>query len=334
MHCPRRRRLVARAGAWAAAAVALQALAPRASAQGLLDLVTPYPNGNFHVENLRQFTDDLATRTQGKLGMRVHAGGSLVKAPEILAAVRSGKVALAEVFGPSLASLSAVFALDAVPFLVTNYENARKLWTATREKASAVLRADGLVLLMSIPWPPQGLFSAVPLTIASDLRGLRMRENSPPVKRLAELVEAVPVRVETPDLAAAAAEGRIDLVFTSAAQGLDTRLPERLPHYYEANAWLPRNVVLMHRATWEGLPAAQRDLLGKAAQQAEERGWTASAGFARSTTETLVKQRGVKHALLTPNVRARLDRLGNRIGGEILRSADGELLGLAGGFLR
>lgn len=334
MHCPRRRRLVVSAGAWAAASVAMPVLAPGARAQSPLDLATAYPNGNFHVENLKQFAEDLATRTQGKLGVRIHAGGSLVKAPEILAAVRSGKVALAEVFGPSLASLNAVFALDAVPFLVTNYDSARKLWAATREKARTVLRADGLELLMSIPWPPQGLFSAVPLMLASDLRGLRMRENSPPVKRLAELAEAVPVRVETPDLAAAAAEGKIDLVFTSAAQGLDTRLPERLPHYYEANAWLPRNVVLMHRATWEGLPAAQRDLLGKAAQQAEERGWAASAVFARSTTETLVKQRGVKHALLTPNVRTRLERLGNRIGGETLRSGDAELLSLAGGFLR
>jgi len=333
MHRTSRRTLVLRAAAGAASIVA-PALAARAAAQSPLDLATAYPNGNFHVENLKQLASEVATRSQGKLELRLHAGGSLVKAPEILGAVRSGKVAMAEVFGPGLSSLNAVFALDAVPFLVRDYDSARKLWGAIREKARAVLNADGLTLLMSVPWPPQGLFSSVPLTQAEDLKGLRMRENSPPVKRLAELAGAVPVRVETPDLAAASAEGKVDLVFTSAAQGLDTRLHDRLVHYYEASAWLPRNVVLMHRPTWERLAAAQRDLLSKAALQAEERGWSASVAFARSTTETLVKQRGVKSALLTPNVKSRLERLGNRIGGEILRSGDADLLSLVGTFLR
>jgi len=62
-------------------------------------------------------------------------------------------------------------------------------------RAEAVLRDRGLVLLLSVLWPAQGLFSNVPLNVARDLGGLRMRENSPPVRRLAELARMKPVRV-------------------------------------------------------------------------------------------------------------------------------------------
>lgn len=318
----------------AAPAIFWRAAQAQSPAQVPLDLATAYPAGNFHVRNLVRLSSELGEATAGKLAVRVHPGGSLVAGPDIRGAVQSGKVACGEVFGPSLASMHGTFALDAVPFLATTYASARKLWDTVRETCVGELAKQGLTLLFSVPWPPQGLFSAVPLTLASDLQGLRMRENSPPVKRLAELAGMVPVRVETPELAAAAAERRIDLVFTSAAQGLDTQLHESLPYYYEVNAWLPRNVVFMHRATHERLPAAQREALAKVARQAEERGWAASASFARSTTETLVKLRGVKLGSLTPNVRLRLERVGNQIAGETLRGGGADLLALTGTFLR
>lgn len=318
----------------AALGLMAQGLPPLSRAQSGLNLATAYPAGNFHVQNLQQMADELATATDGRLALRIHPGGSLIKAAEIRDAAQSGKVAAGEVFGPSLAALNGVFALDAVPFLVTNYTSARKLWTVVRAKVQAQLQAHGLVLLLSVPWPPQGLFSNTPLSVAADLEGLRMRENSPPVRRLAELARMKPVRVETPELAAAAAERQIDLVFTSAAQGLETQLHDALPYYYEANAWLPRNLVFMHGPTHERLPASQREALTRAASAAEERGWSASMAYARKSTDTLVKTRGVKQALLTPNVRLLLDRLGNQIAREMLRAGDADLLPLAGAFLR
>ena len=318
----------------AAMGVVAQSLPLGARAQAALDLATAYPAGNFHVQNLRQMADDLAQPAAGGLTLRIHPGGSLIKAAGIREAVEAGQVAVGEVFGPSLSALNGAFALDAVPFLATNYTLARKLWTTLQPKVEALLRERGLVLLLSVPWPPQGLFSNVPLTVASDLEGLRMRENSPPVRRLAELARTQPVRVETPELAAAAAERKIDLVFTSAAQGLETQLHEAMPYYYEANAWLPRNLVFMHRASHERLPAAQRQAFTRAAKAAEERGWSASTAFARSSTEVLIKTRGVKHSPLSPNVRVHLDRLGNQIARETLRAGGTDLLALAGSFLR
>jgi TRAP-type C4-dicarboxylate transport system substrate-binding protein len=327
-----RRHIIVRGGA--VAAIAAVSTWRSSGAQAALDLATAYPIGNFHVQNLQQWADELAARADARLQVRVHAGGSLVKAPEIRAAVQSGRVALGEVFGPSLAGLDGVFGLDAVPFLATNYGSARRLWTTVQSRCATVLREQGLVLLMSVPWPPQGLFSVAPLASSTDLRGLRMRENSPPVKRLAELAGATAVRVETPDLALAAAERKVDLVFTSAAQGLDTQLFETLPYYYETNAWLPRNLVFMHRGAYERLSAAQRQSLDALTAQAHERGWAMSQAFARSTTETLARQRGVKTSQPPVALRSALERMGNQIATEMLRTSGSDLLTLTASYLK
>ncbi len=293
-----------------------------------IDIASPYPEGNFHVLNLQQFAQDVGAATGGAVEVKVHPNGSLAKAADIRKAVTDGKVAAGEVFGPSLSSLHGVFGLDAIPFFVTNYTAARKLWKASETMVQNKLANEGLTLLMSVPWPPQGLFAGKPIVTPKDLEGLTMRENSPPLKRLAELVAAKPVRVETPDLAATAKDGKLDLVFTSAAQGMDTKLAASLSHYYVANAWLPRNVVFINTRAFKALPVEHQQTITRLAGRAEERGWAMSEEFAQSTTKALEKS-GAKVAPLMPEVRSRLERMGNQIASEVLKAGDPELWSLA-----
>ncbi len=304
--------------------------APRANAQGAatLDIATSYPDGNFHVLNLQQFAQDVGPATGGAVTMKVHPAGSLAKAADIRKEVTEGRIAAGEVFGPSLSGVHGVFGLDAIPFFATNYPAARKLWKVSRAMIEVKLAGQGLTLLMSVPWPPQGLFSVKPITTPSDFEGLTMRENSPPVKRLAELMGAKPVRVETPDLATAAKDGRMDLVFTSAAQGMDTKLSQSLPFYYLANAWLPRNVVFMGTRSLAALPKEHQAKVLEMARRAEDRGWTMSEEFAHSTTKALEKS-GAKVQSLPAEVRSRLERMGTKIATELLQSGDPELWSLA-----
>ena len=314
----------------AALTAALAGPGANAAAQAIttLDIATAYPDGNFHVVNLQQFAQDVEAATRGAVKVKVHPGGSLAKAPEIRKAVTDGRIAAGEVFGPSLSSLHGVFGLDGIPFFTTNYTAARKLWKASEAMVMSKLEGEGLTLLMSVPWPPQGLFAVKPIATPKDLAGLSMRENSPPLKRLAELVDAKPVRVETPELAAAAKEGKLDLVFTSAAQGLDTKLAQSLKHYYLANAWLPRNVVFMNSKTLASLPKDQQQTILELAKRAESRGWTASEAFAESSTKAL-QQAGALVSPLPPEVKSRLERMGNQVASEVLKSGDPELWALA-----
>jgi TRAP-type C4-dicarboxylate transport system substrate-binding protein len=302
-------------------------------AQTKWDAVTGYPESSFHVKNLRQLSQELSEATGGQLQLTVHPGGSLVKAPEIRKAVSEGKAAMGEVFGPSMSSVHGVFGLDAIPFLATDYKSARALWKQVEPLAARKLNDQGYTLLMSVPWPPQGVFSNREIKSMRDIEGLRMRENSPPVKRLAELANAKPVRVETPDLANSVKDGNVDLVFTSAAQGLDTKLTEKLPYFYQANAWLPRNIVFVSTAAYSKLTPQQQAAVQRAAGRAEERGWQLSEQSVKQNMADLAKA-GAKIAPLPDVVKSRLDRFGTQIARETLQQADPELMSLVFAYMK
>lgn len=302
-----------------------------AQAQTQIDIATAYPAGNFHVLNLQTFAKEVTNATNGKLVVQVHPGGSLVKAQDIRKAVTEGKVTAGEVFGPSMSGVNMVFGLDALPFLATNYPSALKLWKVTEKSVDAKLAAEGLTLLMSVPWPPQGLFTKKPLVSAKDMDGLNMRENSPPIKRFAELIGTKPVNIETPELASAAKAGKFDLVFTSAAQGMDTKLAESLPYFYQANAWLPRNLVFINSKVFNTLPRDQQLTLIKLAGKAEERGWSMSEKFAQTTATELGKS-GAKVSPLPASIQNKLQRSGNQLASDLLRKSDPALMSVLSDF--
>lgn len=296
------------------------------------DLATGYPESSFHVKNLREFAADVASRTNQQVLITVHSAGSLVKAPEIRKAVIDGKVAMGEVFGPSLGGVHAVFALDAVPLLATNYPSAKMLWNQSRPLAEKKANDLGVNLLYSVAWPPQGLFSYQEIRSVDDLKKIKLRENSPSVKRLGEILGAETVLVETPDLAAAVEAGKVTGVFTSAAQGVDTKIWTKLQWFYPVSAWLPRNVVMINKKKLDELQPNQRDAVIRAAAAAEERGWVLSEKNALETLKTL-KDNGTKIGVIDGSFRTRLDRAGGSLVSESMKNFDPELLGVLSNYL-
>src|SRR5690242_13567978 len=103
-----------------------------AQAQTKWDMPTPYPDGNFHTKNVRQFAEDIAKATGGKLQIQVHSNGSLIKHPEIKRAVQTGQVPIGEVLISVLANESPLFAFDSNPFLANSYAKEKKLWDAAK----------------------------------------------------------------------------------------------------------------------------------------------------------------------------------------------------------
>ena len=301
-------------------------------AQVKWDLATGYPESSFHVKNLREFAKDVLARTNGQVSITIHPGGTLVKAPDVRQSVVDGKIAVGEVFGPSLSGIHPVFGLDAIPFLATTYPAARKLWNLARPLTEKKAAGHGFAMLYSVPWPPQGMFSSKEIRTISDLQSMNMRENSPSVKKLAESLGANPVLVETPDLVSAVQSEKISLVFTSAAQGVDTKIWEKLPWFYQTNAWLPRNAVIINKKALDALVPEQRDAVIRAAGAAEERGWQMSEQNAKDTFKAL-KDNGAKIGLMDGSVRSRLDKTGTALSGDALKRADPELLQVLSSYI-
>ena len=260
------------AGAALAAGIAFGA-----AAETKWDMPTPYPDGNFHTRTVAQFAADIAKATGGSLKITIHSAGSLFKHPEIKKSVRQGLAPIGEVLISLHANESPIYGLDSVPFLATGYDGAKKLYQAQRPALEKRLAEEGLALLYSVPWPPQGIYAKREIKSVDDLQGLKFRTYNAVTGRVAALAKAAPVQIEVPDLPTAFATGRVDVMITSASTGVDTKAENYLTHYHDTQAWLPRNVVFVNKAAFDKLSAAEKKAVTDAAKTAEERGWKASA---------------------------------------------------------
>lgn len=258
------------------AAVALSAVLGTAQAETNWDMPTPYGDSNFHTVNIRQFADDIREATDGELNITVHSGGSLIKHPEIKNSVRRGLVPIGELIMSRLANEDPLFEVDSVPYLASNYEEAWKLWQASREILAERLERQRLKLLYAVPWPPQGIYTKFPVETGEELQGVKMRAYNKSSERLAELLGAVPTQVEVPDIPTAFGTGRVDAMITSPSTGANTRAWDYLSHFNHAQLWLPKNMVIVNTRAFEGLPESVQEAIETAAAEAEKRGWEAS----------------------------------------------------------
>jgi TRAP-type C4-dicarboxylate transport system substrate-binding protein len=258
------------------AAVALSAVIGTAQAETTWDMPTPYGDSNFHTVNIRQFADDIREATDGELDITVHSGGSLIKHPEIKNSVRRSLVPIGELIMSRLANEDPLFEVDSVPYLASNYEEAWKLWQASRDVLAERLERQRLKLLFAVPWPPQGIYTKFPVQTGEELQGVKMRAYNKSSERLAELFGAVPTQVEVPDIPTAFGTGRVDAMITSPSTGANTRAWDYLSHFNHAQLWLPKNMVIVNTRAFEGLPESVQDAIETAAAEAEKRGWEAS----------------------------------------------------------
>src|SRR5205085_3580967 len=125
-------------------------------AQVKWDLPTAYPSNNFHTENVQQFASDVDTATGGKLKITVHSNASLFKAPEIKRAVQGGQAQIGEILLANFQNEWQLFGADGVPFLADSYDASMKLYKAQKPFLEKKLGEQGMMLLYSVAWPPQG----------------------------------------------------------------------------------------------------------------------------------------------------------------------------------
>ncbi|MFM8624741.1 MAG: TRAP transporter substrate-binding protein [Betaproteobacteria bacterium] len=253
-------------------ALATLALAGTASAQTKWDLPAAYPATNFHTVNLSQFAADVDKASGGKLKITVHPNASLFKAPEIKRAVQGGQAQIGEILMVNFQNEWQVWGADGIPFLATSYDDAMKLWRVQKPLVEKKLAEQGMMALYAVPWPPQGIYSKKPLNSAADLKGIKWRAYSPATARIAELVGAQPVTVQAAEVSQAFATGVTESMMSSGSTGADAKLHEHVKFWYDTQAWLPKNLVIVNRAAFNALDKATQDAVMKAAADAEVRG--------------------------------------------------------------
>ena len=253
--------------------VSALAFAAPAASQTKWNLPGAYPSDNPHSENLSLFAKDVETATGGKLVITVHPGASLFKAPEIKRAVQSGQAQMGEVLMSIHENEDAIFGIDTVPFLATSFADAKKLYVASKTAVEKKLDAQGIKLLFMVPWAPQGVYAKKDINTVEDMKGLKWRSYNVGTARLGDLLGMQSVTIQAAELPQALATGVVNSFMSSGGTGYDSKVWESLDHFYDVQAWIPKDATFVNKAAFNALDKATQDAILKAAATAEERGW-------------------------------------------------------------
>jgi TRAP-type transport system periplasmic protein len=285
-------------------------LSASAMAQTKWDLPAAYPASNFHTENLAQFANDVDKASGGKLKIAVHANASLFKANEIKRAVQGGQAPIGEVLLVNFENENPIYGADGIPFLASSYAEAKKLAAAQKPVLDKLLGAQGMKLLYTVAWPPQGIYVKKEISSVADMRGLKWRAYSPATAKIAELVGAQPVTVQAAELSQALATGVVNSYMSSGSTGYDSKTYESIKYWYDTQAWLPKNGVLVNQKAFDALDKPTQDALLKAAAEAEKRGWALSEEKNEWYKKALT-EKGMKIMKPSPKLMADMRQVGS-----------------------
>ena len=291
-----------------------------AVAQEKWDLPMAYSGSNFHSVTGAEFAKCVTTGTGGEIEITTHPSGSLFAGADIKRAVQTGQVPLGERLLSGHQNEDPLFGVDSIPFLVSSFDEHEKLWEIAKPYMEEVLAEQNLTLLYSVPWPPQGLYFNREIKSVADMEGIKFRSYNNATNRLAELTGMLPVTIEAAEISQAFATGVAESMVSSGATGYDRKVWESLSHFYEVDAWLPRNYMLINSDVLAGVSEGNKNVINACAGMAEYAGtWRAKeyTGF----TLAGLRAGGMTVERANPELVAELQAIGETMTAEWLEAA-------------
>lgn len=301
------------------AAAALAAASPAYAAEKW-DMPMAYSGSNFHSVTGAEFAKCVTTGTGGEIEIVTHPSGSLFPGAQIKRAIQTGQVPIGERLLSGHQNENAIFGVDSVPFLATSFDDADKLWEAAKPTMEEILADQNLTLLYSVPWPPQGLYFRDEVNSVADMEGVKFRSYNNATSRLAELTGMLPVVIEAAEISQAFATGVADSMVSSGATGYDRKVWESLNYFYEVDAWLPRNYIMVNSDVWSGVDDRNKNVIQGCAELAEYAGTWRAKEYTGFTLQGL-RDGGMTVAPASDTLKAELQEIGKTMTAEWLEAA-------------
>jgi TRAP-type C4-dicarboxylate transport system substrate-binding protein len=99
----------------------------------------------------------------------------------------------------------------------------------------------------------------------------------------------LPVPLEAAEIRQAFATGGAASMISAGATGSDRKVWESLSHFYEVDAWLPYNYVMVNKDVWGGTSDANKAVITGCAGEAADRGLQASKDYTQFTMDGLAE---------------------------------------------
>jgi len=272
-------------------------------------------------QNMQAWADEIRKNTNGGLQIAMHFNGSLYKNPDIKRAVQTGQIEFGSQFMQNLGPEKRLFEIDGIPFLVRDYDEVAKLWEVSRPYLARHMEKQGLRLLYAAPWPSQAFFVKKEVNQLADMKGLRQRAQNELTSRLAQLMGTVPTTVQLNEITQAMATGTIQAFSTSTTTAVTLKLWEVASHFYDANAWIPKQMVFINEQAFAKLPAQMQKAVLAASANADRRGLQMSRDNVEGARKKLMEM-GMKGGVPGPTLLKELHAIGDTMRNEWLQKAD------------
>lgn len=301
---------------------ALAGMSLSASAQQFkFNLADAYAPTEFMNVNMKAWGDEISKATNGAVQFNMHFSGSLFKNPDIKRAVQTGQAEFGTQLMQNLGPEKRLFEIDGLPFLAPGYDQGTKLWQISRPYLATYMQKQGLRLLYAVPWPSQGFFFKKEVNSLADAKGLRQRAYNEMTSRLAQLMGTIPTTVQITELAQAMTTGTVQSFNTSPTTAVVFKVWEYSSHFYDTNAWLPKQMVFANEQAFSKLPANFQKVIVDASAAAEKRGWEMSQKEADLARKKLAES-GMKVLKASPALQQELDKIGETLRTEWVSRAD------------
>jgi TRAP-type C4-dicarboxylate transport system substrate-binding protein len=131
------------------------------------------------------------------------------------------------------------------------------------------------------------------------------------------------VTIQAAEVPQALATGAMESMISSGATGYDSKIFEHVKNFYDTQAWLPKNAVLVSKKALDALDPATRAAVTNAAAAAEPRGWKISEEKTGWYLDQL-KANGMTISKPSPQLTADLKKIGEQMVGEWLKKSGAE----------
>lgn len=291
----------------ATASVGALMLASTAAQAEKWDMALAYSATNYHSEIAAEFAAEVTANSD--LEIVTHPSGSLFSGSEIFGAVRRGLAPIGERLISALGNDDPLYEIDSVPFLATGFDGAMALYEASKPALVETLDEAGLHFLYSCPWPPQGFYSIEAAESLDDIAGIKFRAYNATTSRMAEGLGMVPTTIEAAELSQAFATGVAESMISSGSTGYDRQLWDHVGYFYDVQAWLPRNMVIVNQRSWNGLDDGTKAVVEAAAAAAETKCWATAEELAGWYVEQFTEN-GMTVGTLNDDMQAAFESVG------------------------
>ncbi|MEQ8347646.1 MAG: TRAP transporter substrate-binding protein [Sneathiellaceae bacterium] len=242
-----------------------------------IDVSIPWPDKNFHTQNLKSFAEKAAQRTDGRVEFIINSGGSLgIAGADHLRAVRDGLAGAAEFHSGLQAGDAPLAGIFGVPYLIADYDELAIFAEIARPDFVALLESNGQTLCYMVPWPSQNVFAKVEIDAFGDLAGLKIRTNDATTTAYYGDAGVVTVSMPWSDVVPALASGAVEGVTTSTSSAMDGSLWEFLTHIHRFNHNWAMDWFTISHAALAGMSESDRAAIMDLCREVEPAYWQVS----------------------------------------------------------